>query len=245
MSVEFSQLIRSLKTAIKAKGYTYKKLANKIGMSEAGLKRLLNANDCSLGRILKICGAISVTLEDLISIADKVEEETQSFTEAQRELFTRSLDHLKYYYKLRVERLDTERIRRQLGWNHSKCERILFDLDRANLIRLLPGNKIGGLGRQVVRWSRLGKAMLNLKYEFTQDLIRHFQSTSTSPEGRYHIYHFKMSEGLRRELFHDLDALIEKYVKRGTRESMALREADLGPLNIAFLMAPIHGFAVK
>jgi DNA-binding Xre family transcriptional regulator len=243
MSIEFAQVVRSLKTAIKAKGFTYKKLAKKIGMSEAGLKRLLNAPDCSLQRILKICGAIDISLEDLIGITDSIEQETQTFTSAQVDLFNKSIEHLKYYYKLRVERLRPEEIREQMGLSQARNQKILFELDKVNLIELLPGNKIGDLGRRDVRWKKVGPAMAELKQAFTEDLMRYFRRGGE--EGYYPVYHLQMSDRLREELYHDLDLLIEKYSKHSTRESLALKPGELRPLNVAFILAPIYGFGGK
>jgi DNA-binding Xre family transcriptional regulator len=243
MSTEFPRILRALKTAIKAKGFTYKILAKKIGMSEAGLKRLLNANDCSLQRILKICGTIEIPFDDLVAISESVDEETQSFTPAQNELFEKSIEHLKYYYKLRVEHLSPDLIATQMSLARGKGQRILFDLDRVGLIKLLSGNKIADLGRRNVRWVKIGPAMLDLKYGFTEDLMNYFKHHRSRHEGYYSIYHLEMSDRLRNELYNEQAALIEKYNKLSERQRFALKSREIRPLNIAILAAPIHGFA--
>ena len=61
---------RNLKIAIKAKGFTYEMLAKKLHMTVAGIKRLLNAKDISLGRALEICRAIDSPLSEIIGLPE-------------------------------------------------------------------------------------------------------------------------------------------------------------------------------
>ncbi len=241
MSAEFTQIIKSLKSLIKAKGYTYKDLATHLDMSEAGIKRLMNAKDISFGRILDFCGFLEVSLEDLVSISNEMDKEVEYFTGPQIKLFEKSMLALKYYYKLRVEGLAPEVISEHLALSKKSNQKILSDLDRAELIKLLPGNNVAPFSRREVYWKDLGLATKKLRQDFTTDLISYFD-TEKSKEGYYHIYHLSLSDQTREDLYYDLGKVIDEYSKRGRHERMALKENNLHPLNIAFILAPQAGF---
>jgi len=87
MASEISfEVTRALKNALKAKGKTYREVAEHIGVSEQTIKRLFREKDCSISRIHEICLAIGISIYDLFSFA-QYQTETRPGYHASRNYF--------------------------------------------------------------------------------------------------------------------------------------------------------------
>jgi DNA-binding Xre family transcriptional regulator/DNA-binding Lrp family transcriptional regulator len=64
-------LFDSLRAHLKARGLTYKQLADGICISEPTVKRIFASNDCSLGRLHEICHFLHLELDDLVKSTPK------------------------------------------------------------------------------------------------------------------------------------------------------------------------------
>ena len=64
---DFAAVMRAIKTILKVKKMTYRDLAEILEMSESGVKKILSAKDGSFGRVLQMCRALDVSLDDLIA----------------------------------------------------------------------------------------------------------------------------------------------------------------------------------
>ncbi len=71
-------LIDTLKKTLKANGLTYRKVADKLKLSEASVKRLFAGQNISLNRLEQICQLMDMEISDLVN---KMEIDRRSFTE--------------------------------------------------------------------------------------------------------------------------------------------------------------------
>ncbi|AZZ91460.1 helix-turn-helix domain-containing protein [Hahella sp. KA22] len=95
-----SELIAVLKTALKAKGFTYRDLAETLGVSEQSVKRLFRDQDCSLSRLEKICEAIGVSLLDLVLVARNRQEPLTRITPEQERFLASHISHFNILFLL-------------------------------------------------------------------------------------------------------------------------------------------------
>lgn len=58
-------IFQALKAHLKARGMTYKDLAQSLGLSEPTIKRMFTACDCSLERLDQICGFLQVEISEI------------------------------------------------------------------------------------------------------------------------------------------------------------------------------------
>jgi DNA-binding Xre family transcriptional regulator len=56
----------SLRAHLKARGLTYRKVAQELGLSEQTLKRIFANNDCTIERLEQICRVLQIELSDLV-----------------------------------------------------------------------------------------------------------------------------------------------------------------------------------
>ncbi|MCZ6722286.1 MAG: helix-turn-helix domain-containing protein [Gammaproteobacteria bacterium] len=134
-------IVDTLKQELRKRGHTYKKVANKLGLSEASVKRLFAENSFSLARLGQVCGIMNLEIADLIHQMEKnVELTTQLSLEQEAELAgDTKLALMAFFLMNKLEFSDIIRI-----YDISETEgiRLLAKLDRMKIIELLPGNRV-------------------------------------------------------------------------------------------------------
>jgi DNA-binding Xre family transcriptional regulator len=68
-----TELFELLKTILKARGITYGALAVRLSLSEPTIKRIFAERDCKMSRMTEICTALDLTLDDLVTEANRIE----------------------------------------------------------------------------------------------------------------------------------------------------------------------------
>lgn len=66
-----ARLFETLKTVLRARKITYAELARRLGTSEPTIKRIFAARDTKLSRIVEICDALELSLEDVMAQAKR------------------------------------------------------------------------------------------------------------------------------------------------------------------------------
>jgi transcriptional regulator with XRE-family HTH domain len=69
--MDFNNVSEVLRSLLKSRGITYKDVANKLEMSESGVKKLLTSEDISFNKLNAILGFLDLTLKDLISLKNR------------------------------------------------------------------------------------------------------------------------------------------------------------------------------
>jgi DNA-binding Xre family transcriptional regulator len=83
-------IFESLKAYLKARGMTYKQLADGINLSEPSIKRIFSGGDCSVDRLLEICQFLQIELSDLIKGTPKRHKLIESLTWKQEVEFSKN-----------------------------------------------------------------------------------------------------------------------------------------------------------
>lgn len=136
-----TQLIDVLKKSLKARGFTYAKVAKELRMSEANVKRMFATKRFTLKRLEDVCRLLQMELTDLIdAYSQSVVNVTQLTVEQEREL-VRDVKLLFFAISVR-NRLSYDDIVTQYKIPNTECIRYLAKLDRLKIIELLPGNRI-------------------------------------------------------------------------------------------------------
>ena len=80
-----SQWIDTLKRCLKARGVTYRDVAEALGLSEASIKRLFSEQSFSMHRLEQVCRLADVSFSDLAHLSDIRYEERQTLLTAEQE----------------------------------------------------------------------------------------------------------------------------------------------------------------
>src|SRR5262245_18477621 len=87
MISESARVLDAAKQALHARGLTYRSLAERLGMSESGVKKVFASGNCSLTRLVAICDAIGCSIADLTHVARLTPSKPARLTPAQEAFF--------------------------------------------------------------------------------------------------------------------------------------------------------------
>lgn len=149
------ELVAALKRLLKAQGLTYAQLAQRIGLSEAAVKRMFSRQTIRLEHLDRICETLGVGLSELASEARRG---TPTLAEleasAEQSLVENPLLLLALY--LTLNRWTEEEALSRYRFSKAEWTALLVKLDRLGVIELLPENRYRVLTARNFRWRRNG-----------------------------------------------------------------------------------------
>jgi transcriptional regulator with XRE-family HTH domain len=216
-------LVMALKQVLKSRGITYAKLARRLGMSEASIKRVFANQRFTLDRLDKICGLLGIEISDLAKMVEhEAERVTQLTLEQEREIAADPKLMLVAVHAL--NHWTQKEITERYTISKTECIRILARLDRLRIIELLPNNRIRIIVDRNFSWRPDGP----LQRYFREQLEANFFSSRFDASGERLAFVSGM-------LSRNSNAVIQQHMRRLEAEFTELhnQDADL-PLNDRF-----------
>lgn len=207
---ESAQIIDALKRHLKSRGITYRDLAARVNLSEASVKRVFAEETFTLQRLEKMCGAIGITVGELVKSGNNgAEQRSQFLTLEQEELLATDAKLLACFYLL-LNGHDTAEIIHRMDLNERTVRSLLVKLDAVRLIELLPKLKVRLRVGPVVTWRMDGPVHRlyerQVKAEFLQSEF----------QGALETLHFRtaeLSEASAQILLRKLNRLVEEFAE--------------------------------
>lgn len=166
-----STLIRTLKRALKVRGLTYRRVAAKLGLSEASVKRMFSGENLSIDRLDQICQLMGMEISDLVGEMESEAHKLTGLTEDQ-ELELVSDPKLLLVSFLVVSGWKVEDILERLDLPLSEVIRCLTRLDRLGMIELQPANRIRLRISPNFTWRRNGPIQRFFTTHFLEDFLQ-------------------------------------------------------------------------
>jgi transcriptional regulator with XRE-family HTH domain len=135
------QLLDALKRVLKSRRVTYGDLAQRVGLSEASVKRLFSQQTFTLSRLQQVLEALEMDFFELAKLARGAGDAPQEMTEAQEQALAAE-PHLMGVFYLLFNDWQPAQILSRYEMSEAELTRLLAKLDRLQLIDLLPGNRI-------------------------------------------------------------------------------------------------------
>lgn len=135
------QLVTALKKVLKSRGQTYADLAAGLSLSEASIKRLFAERSFTLQRLDDICRLLEIDLYELARIARGEADTARELTLAQEEVLAADRRLLGVFW-LVLNNWQLPDLLARYELSEPEAIRLLAKLDRAQLIELLPGNRV-------------------------------------------------------------------------------------------------------
>lgn len=136
-----TQLISTLKKALKLNGKTYADVAKALELTEASVKRLFSEESFSLQRLDQICQIMDIEISDLVVLMNAEQDQLQHLTTAQEQKLTQDLTLLLIAVCV-LNKWTMSEIVECYALSETECIQKLAQLDRLKIIDLLPGNRI-------------------------------------------------------------------------------------------------------
>jgi DNA-binding Xre family transcriptional regulator len=134
-------LVATLKKLLHTQGYTYAAVAQRVGLSEASVKRLFSRRTFTLSRLEQFCALLDMDLFELARVARGRAAEMHEMSIRQEEALVQDQRLLGLFYLVfNGWKFDDILAAYEIG--KAECIRLLVQLDRIGVIDLLPGNHL-------------------------------------------------------------------------------------------------------
>jgi DNA-binding Xre family transcriptional regulator len=164
------ELIKTLKTALKAHGKTYADVAIELGLTEASVKRLFSQQSFSLKRMDQVCQMLEMEITDLVQLMNEQQQHLQQLTIEQEKEITADVT-LTLVAVCVLNRWTMNDILSYYRISETECVRHLAKLDRLKVIELLPKNRIRLLVAPNFSWRENGPIQLFFQKKISQEFF--------------------------------------------------------------------------
>ncbi len=164
------ELIKTLKTALKAQGKTYADVAVELGLTEASVKRLFSKQSFSLSRLDQVCHLLDMEIADLVQLMNEQQQRLQQLTIEQEKEITGNVI-LTLVAVCVLNRWRMEDILSYYRISETECVQHLARLDRLKVIELLPKNRIKLLVAPNFSWRENGPIQLFFQKKISQEFF--------------------------------------------------------------------------
>ena len=145
-------IFEALKRTLKAKGVTYRVLAERMGVSEPTVKRIFHERNCKLDRLMEICSAAGVDLENVLgSMSRGPGPVNRVAPDIELKLAGRSA--LLFIFVMLSEKFTPEGIMRSHGLSEASMFLYLRDLEELGLMALGRGLTARLLVETPIQWN--------------------------------------------------------------------------------------------
>lgn len=224
------EIFRALKSILKARKITYKSLGTSLQISEAGIKKMFLAQDCSISRLSEICNAMGITLNDLVSVAKKLPVRVVELKTSQADFLVKNPHYWNFFRKLAHEKLTVNEIAELYCLDKVTVRRYLKKLDELGLIEIHPGDRIlinmPSLSKVKMQNSGLQKMMKDDGIKFIREIDLEKEHHSLG------MINFTLSEPKMKKFFLELFDLIDSYYLQSDIELSLFDKRDLQKMNL-------------
>lgn len=151
-------LVRQIKSALKAADMTYADLARELGLAESSVKRMLARGDMPLSRIDAICRALKLDFAELAARVVDAEPLLAELTLEQETAVVRDEKLLLVAINV-MSQWTAEQMSAAYRLTEAEVIKYLAQLDRIGIIELKPGNRYRLKLAKTFRWRAHGPVM--------------------------------------------------------------------------------------
>ncbi len=166
-------IIKSLKKILKAKGFTYKDLADKMEISEASVKRLFSKQTVSLKRLEEICDILHFDFYELAVMAKMNRKGDFKTLSIEQEYVLADNHKLMVFLYFITHGWSLSYIIDEYDISELEATRMFLELDRLGIIELHSDNKFRLLISKNVLWHKKGPIWNKYLEMVTDDFMNH------------------------------------------------------------------------
>ena len=150
-----ARLIDTIKRELKARGITYKGLAERLELSESAVKHMFSTGNFSLRRLDDICDVLELGISELVDISETQEQKIEALSEEQELEIMSDMRLLLVAYCL-LNYWTFDEIIERYDITPEQGIRYLRKLDRMGFIDLQPGDRVRLLLANNFSWRKHG-----------------------------------------------------------------------------------------
>jgi DNA-binding Xre family transcriptional regulator len=150
-----ARIIDTLKRELKARGFTYKALAERLDLSESAVKHMFSTGNFSLRRLDEVCAVLELDFSDLVDISESHEHKIEQLSEEQELEIMSDMRLLLVAYCL-LNYWTFDEIVARYDISPEQGLKYLRKLDRMKFIELQPGDRVRLLLANNFSWRKNG-----------------------------------------------------------------------------------------
>ncbi|WP_424933257.1 helix-turn-helix domain-containing protein [Amaricoccus macauensis] len=230
-------IFETLKSVLRARGITYAELARRLGTSEPTIKRIFAARDDKLSRIIEICAALDVSLDDIIAQASRTEVRPVELGDRLEMRLAEDPSAFHLFLLLR-DGMPAAEIGRQFGLDARTLFRIGRRLEDMGLAEVLEGGRIRILLEAPIRFrldGPLHAALLRLNLEF----IREVFLAGEGEDAGFLTRSRRISAHTARHVMESLRALTRELSEMARQDQLTLPAAELHSYKLCLAWGPV------
>lgn len=225
---EYQIVIQNLKELLKRQKRTYRELAEGVGLSESGMKKIFAARDGSFERLTQICRFVGVSLTELLENQQSLPVE---FTPRQQAAFLKEPLLFQVFWMLVYERQSIEVVKAELRLSHGEAFKVVRRLDVLGMLKLLPGEKIRVPTVKAIHWVGDGEFQQKMYRDWSLALVRDVAGASPAPDQFFILRYLQMTPKTYQEFKQAHRHLEEEFIRRSIQE-MRLQLPGLGHVRV-------------
>jgi len=216
--MEHALYLDAIKTALRARGTTYADLAGRLKMTESGVKKMLNAKDISLRRILQICEVLDLLPGELFAASEQAAIPVIRFNDAQEQALLKSRELLAAFWQFTIERKSAKDLAREQAVPLTEIRKRLQHLVSLDLVSQRRGQFLPKLPRKF-RWPENSRLAMQLNHDWSLLTLKR-----ALQQGSHRLIALRLSPELARDFTHRLQSLFDETVREAEREEITSSE---------------------
>ena len=215
-------LLRAIKTTLRARGLTYRRLAELLAVSEATVKRDLSKGQFSLKRLDQICATLHLTLHDLLQSPEGQELVTQLSAAQENALISQPKYFVVTY--LLVNDWKFREITETFRMDENELIEILLRLDQLKVIEYRPPHRVRKLTARNFAWRKDGPVQ---KFFVTRFVPEFFHSTFEGSGDAFRFVAGTLSSGSLSQFKASLERLAAEFEELARADArLPLKDRD-------------------
>ena len=203
-----TDLIKTLKQYLKAKGITYKQLAEEMELSEASVKRLFSKHTFSLSRLEDVCRILDIDFYDLVLMDKERSRKTMKKLTIEQEQILITDEKLLIFMYFLINGWTVSLIIEEYEYTEIEAVKMLTKLEKLGVLELHPNNHVRMLISKNEFWQTNGPLWRAYRNIFTNDFI---DGSFGLPNERLVFTPGQFSEASLKIIRKKIDNLIKEY----------------------------------
>ncbi|MGJ8611446.1 MAG: helix-turn-helix domain-containing protein [Octadecabacter sp.] len=220
-----ARIFETLKTVLRARKITYAELARMLGTSEPTIKRVFAARDDKLSRIVEICDALGLSLEDVVAQAKRTKVTPISLGD-RIEAQLADDPSLFHFFILLHDGMPDQEIARQFDLGTDGTLRLGQKLERLGLAEVQTNGRIRMCLEHPIQFRRDGplhRALIKLNLDFVRGV---FLGPDTELAG-FLTQSRRISENTARHMMTELRKLNGELSELARQDQLTLPASEL------------------
>lgn len=215
MKQESKQITQTIKHLLKVQGKRYPDLAEYLGISLPSVKRILNGSDIQVSKLSQISNYLGLDFFELIEKSKSENQKVFKFTIEQEIFLSEKINHF-LILRMLLMNDSKQTIMKNLNLSEIEINKVLFSLEKIDLIELHPNDIIKNKVHFPVKWIENGL----LEKTYNELIIKKISNTirtvginrkNSSTQSHINVKELLLNQNEISELKNKFSELIKSY----------------------------------